>query len=338
MTFIKEHYDLQALNTLATRSSSRYFANINNIGELLQAFNFSQQKELEILVLGGGSNLIFKKDWEGITLFNSIKGIEVIKENTDEVELKVGAGENWHNFVLYTLNHNWFGLENLALIPGTVGAGPVQNIGAYGLEIKDFVISLEVFDLTNGKIKTFLNKDCNFSYRKSIFQDYGKFYITSVNFKLTKFANKILSYPSLISYLQQNNHDINKITPQEICDAVIQIRNSKLPNPQYLPNVGSFFKNPIIDNKLHQKLKSSFPNLIAFKNDNNWKIAAGWLIDQCGLKGFKDNGIAIYEQNALVIVNPAKKSGKEIIDFAKLIQDKVQKKFSIDLEIEPRVI
>ncbi len=338
MTFIRENYDLQTLNTLAIKANSRYFSQINNINELIEIIKFAKNNDLQILILGGGSNLIFSKDWEGITLLNSIKGIEVINENEKEVELKVGSGENWHNFVLYTLDNNFFGLENLALIPGTVGAGPVQNIGAYGCEIKDFIIKVEVLDLEDKQIKTFDNKDCNFSYRKSIFQNYGKYFITQVYFKLSKLENNVLSYPALITYFQNINMDLSIVTPKDICEAVIEIRSLKLPDYKNIPNVGSFFKNPIISNEHFLKLKDFFPNLVAFKNENNWKIAAGWLIDQCGFKGFKDNGISTYDKNALVIINIESKTGKEILNFAKIIQDKVKEIFDINLEIEPRII
>jgi UDP-N-acetylmuramate dehydrogenase len=289
------------------------------------------------IILGGGSNVLFTKDFEGLVLINEIKGINVKHETEDEVIVQVGAGENWHGFVLYAIEKGWGGIENLSLIPGSVGASPMQNIGAYGVEIKDVFFELEAMDIRTGEIKYFDKDACDFGYRESVFKKSAKdqFFITRVTYKLTKRNHKLnTSYGAIEAELEQAG-----VQPsiKSISDAVVSIRKSKLPDPKEIGNAGSFFKNPVIEEAQFQKLQKSFPDMVNYPSDSGVKIAAGWLIDQLGWKGKTFENYGVHKNQALVLVNYGGAEGEQIWDLSQQIIDAVKEKYDIQLEREVNI-
>jgi UDP-N-acetylmuramate dehydrogenase len=291
------------------------------------------------LIIGGGSNLLFTKDFPGLVLRNEMKGIQLIAEDEDSYLVKAAAGENWHSFVSFCLSHHYYGIENLSLIPGTVGAAPIQNIGAYGVELKDVFHSLVALDLETGKEMTFSNDDCAFGYRDSIFKGRykGQLVIISVSFRLKKIPNLAIDYGAIREELV--NKQVVNITPESISQAIIQIRQSKLPDPLVLGNAGSFFKNPVITKEAFQSLLSKYPSLPGYQTgEDTYKIPAGWLIEVCGWKGYRKDDAGCYQKQALVLVNYGKASGKEIFDLSESIIQSVAQKFSIVLEREVNIL
>lgn len=317
-----------------------YFAHILNIDQLIQAVKFAEEKKLPIFVLGGGSNLVFTdKLLNVVALKIEIRGFEVLENNDEHAIIKVGAGENWDYFVSRTVASNLTGVEVLSAIPGTVGATPVQNVGAYGTEVKDTIVSLEVYDIENKTIKTLLNTDCKFRYRDSIFKNEskGKFVIISVTFQLLKKLPSFPNYPGVKKYFIE--HNINTPTLQEIRKAIIDIRGVKLPDPKKIYNVGSFFKNPIVESSIATKLKNKNPDLTIFPVDENFtKVPAGWLIEQAGLKGKNFGPISIYSNNALVLVNNGTATYEDVLKIRDEIIKIVKDKFDITLEQEPEIV
>ena len=282
--------------------------------------------------------MLFTKNFDGIVLKNEINGIEIISENNAEVILKVGAGENWHDFVIYCVEKGWGGIENLSLIPGSVGASPMQNIGAYGVEIKDVFVELEAFNLETKKIEIFDNTTCKFGYRESIFKNShkDKYIITSVTYKLSKNPVFNTSYGAIENQL--NEMGISELSVKAISDAVIAIRSSKLPDPKEIGNAGSFFKNPIITKEKFEKLQAKFSNIANYPQaDGTVKIAAGWLIDQLGWKGKTYDGYGVHKNQALVLVNYSKSNGKDIYDLSTNILNSVKEKYNIELEREVNI-
>jgi len=288
---------------------------------------------LPVLVLGEGSNTIFVQDYAGLVVLNQLKGIEVVSETADSVTVKVAAGEHWHSFVQHAVASGWYGLENLALIPGLVGAAPIQNIGAYGVEVKDTLSCVDYIDINSRERLSINNTDCAFAYRESCFkQDLaGKVVITHVTFTLSKHACVDVTYPALNKFLG------SQPTPQDVFEAVVKVRSEKLPLPEHIPNTGSFFKNPVVSKQIWQEIKKQNPDLVSFPVDGQFKLAAGWLIEQAGFKGRDHNGVTVYGKQALVLVNPLKRSGKDVLDFAEQIQQEIQNRFGVLLEIEPRI-
>lgn len=317
-------------------TAKRYLA-VHSEDELRKAI---PHLEPPFLVLGGGSNILFTGDPKAIILHNQIKGKEVLFENEDEIVVRIGGGENWHQFVLWTLANNWGGVENLSLIPGTVGASPIQNIGAYGVELKDVFHSLEAIDLETGRTRYFKPKDCRFAYRSSIFKTKykGKLFISRVLFRLSKRAHQIhLEYGAIRDTLTERG--IEKPTIQDISDAVIDIRQSKLPDPKVLGNAGSFFKNPEIEAEAFVALQARFPDLVYYAlPDGRYKIPAGWLIDQCGWKGKQLGSVGCYKNQALVIVNYGGAIAAEVIGLAEEIMASVEEKYGIRLEPEVNIV
>lgn len=299
--------------------------------ELTSADDLAQLED-DYYVLGEGSNTIFTEDFTCRILRVAIEGYEC-SETESSYELRVGAGENWHKLVLKTLNDGMPGLENLALIPGSVGAAPVQNIGAYGVEAAQFIRTVEAWDRTKKQFVRFAKSECGFAYRDSLFkQNAGRYVITYVNFSLPKTWQPNLSYGALASLP-------NDVSATEVMDTVIAIRNSKLPNPAVLPNAGSFFKNPVISVQHFATLVARFPDLPEYKvDDQHVKVAAGWLIDQLGLKGTICGGVAVHDKQALVLVNKGGASGTDLLKLAKKIKDKVYDEFAIQLEVEVRLL
>ncbi|MBS1949165.1 MAG: UDP-N-acetylmuramate dehydrogenase [Bacteroidetes bacterium] len=334
---ILQDISLKPFNTFGIDVAAKLFCKYKDADELAEAI--ANSPNTERCILGGGSNILFTKNFDGIVLKNEVKGVELIKEDHQYVYVKAGAGENWHQFVLYTLQRNWQGLENLSLIPGNVGASPMQNIGAYGIEVKDFFYELEAFHLEEKKIFTFSVNDCGFGYRESVFKNKlkGRFVILNVTFRLNKVPKFNTSYGAIEEELQQMG--VTGLTAQKISLAVINIRRSKLPDPATIGNAGSFFKNPSVSFEKFEAMKKSYPAVIGHKNaDGTIKLAAGWMIEQCGWKGFRRGDAGCHSQQALVLVNYGKATGKEIYDLSEEILQNVQKKFGVALEREVNII
>jgi UDP-N-acetylmuramate dehydrogenase len=339
---MQENFSLKAYNTFGVEAKAKYFVEVTTLEELKEAINFSnsQTPKLSILFLGGGSNILFTKDFDGLAIKLSLQGIseEIIDEN--EVLVTANAGENWHNFVMYCLSKNYGGLENLSLIPGNVGTSPMQNIGAYGTEIKDVFVSCKVLDLESLELKTFNLEECKFGYRDSIFKQEGKgkYVILEATFKLTTKNHTIKTeYGAIKSELE--NLDIQNPTIQDISKAVINIRQSKLPDPKQIGNAGSFFKNPTIPLAQFEELKEKFENIQGYPNENFVKVPAGWLIEQSGWKGKQIGNVASHQLQALVIINTTgNATGKEIFDFSTQIIDSIKEKYGITLEREVNII
>lgn len=342
---LQANISLKKYNTFGIDVLAKYFAafdTVDTLGQLLQYKDEranSQRNQTPILILGGGSNMLFTKNFDGVVLKNELKGIELIHEDDQFLYVKAAAGENWHQFVLHCIHNNWAGVENLSLIPGNVGASPMQNIGAYGVEIKDVFHSLEAFHLTEKKIVTFNIADCAFGYRESVFKKKYKnqFVITSVTFRLSKQPKFNTSYGAI----EQELEKMGVITPtiKSISDAVINIRSSKLPDPKVIGNAGSFFKNPEISSETFDQLKSAFPEIVGYQLANhNVKLAAGWLIEQCGWKGYRQGDAGCHAKQALVLVNYGHAKGEEIFALSENIIYSVNKKFGVLLEREVNII
>jgi UDP-N-acetylmuramate dehydrogenase len=337
---MQENFSLQPYNTFGVEAKARYFTEVNTIDELKQALIFSKNQSLQLLFLGGGSNILLTKDFDGLAIRLNLKGITEESINENEVLVTAKAGENWHEFVMYCLKNNFGGLENLSLIPGNVGTSPMQNIGAYGTEIKDIFVSCEVLDLENLEVRTFNLKECKFGYRDSIFKQEGKgrYVILEVTFKLTRKEHSIKTeYGAIKSELE--NLGVENPTIQDISKAVINIRQSKLPDPKEIGNAGSFFKNPTIPLAQFEDLKQKFENIQGYPNGDMVKVPAGWLIEQCGWKGKQIGNVASHKLQSLVIINATgNATGKEIFDFSTEIINSVKEKFGIELEREVNII
>lgn len=337
---MQENFSLKPYNTFGVDAKARYFTEINTIDELKEALIFADTQSLPLLFLGGGSNILLTKDFDGLAIKLNVRGISEENINENEVLVTAKAGENWHEFVMYCLQKNYGGLENLSLIPGNVGTSPMQNIGAYGTEIKDIFVSCEVLDLENLELKTFNLEQCRFGYRDSIFKQEGKgrYVILEVTFKLTQKDHHIKTeYGAIKSELE--NLGIKNPTIQDVSKAVINIRQSKLPDPKEIGNAGSFFKNPTIPLAQFEALKQQFENIQGYPNGDRVKVPAGWLIEQCGWKGKQIGNVASHKLQSLVIVNATgNATGKEIFDFSTAIINSVKEKFGIELEREVNFI
>lgn len=336
---IFNNYSLKKLNTFGINANAKLFTEVLDIKAFKTILSNPKYAKEDLLILGSGSNILFTKNFDGLIIKNTIKGIEILQEFDEKIIIKVGAGEIWHNFVLYCIDKEFGGIENLSLIPGTVGAAPMQNIGAYGVEIKDIFISLEALNLNTLEIETFNNRDCKFSYRQSIFKDThkGKYAIVSVTFQLSKKTILNTSYGVIQEVLEARN--IPNPTIKDVSDAVIAIRQSKLPNPEVIGNAGSFFKNPIVQKNKFNALKDSFSEILFYNLSNNEvKIPAGWLIENCGWKGKRIGEIGVHDKQALVLVNHGNGKGTDLQKLAVDIQQSIKDKFGIRLEIEVNVV
>jgi len=317
---------------------ARYFFSFSTIDQMQEIGASDTFKHFPVLVLGGGSNMLLTTNFEGLVIKNEISGIELIAEDANHYFVKVGAGVDWHEFVLYCLEKNYAGVENLALIPGKVGASPMQNIGAYGVEMKDVFHSLEAINVDDLNLVTFYNADCEFGYRESIFKNKCKnqFVITSVTFRLNKVPVYKTGYGAIEDALQEMKVDTLSI--QHIAQAVMRIRNSKLPNPNIIGNAGSFFKNPELDTTQFESLKNYFPNISGYPtSDGKFKVAAGWLIEQAGWKGYRKGDAGCHDKQALVLVNHGKATGTEIFELSENIISSVHEKFGIFLHREVNI-
>ena len=338
MVLIHKNFSLKSLNTFKIDVKTKYFTKFKSVKQLKQIINHELFSADSFLILGEGSNILFTKKFEGIILKNNIKGIDIISEDSKYLSVKVGAGEIWHDFVLWSVNKNLSGIENLALIPGLVGGAPIQNIGAYGCEVKDTITEVEYLDIYKKEIVVLKNKDCKFSYRESIFKKDLKnnIIITNVTFRLSKKHLNIISYGTVEDEIKKMKTVAN---PKSISKAVIKIRNRKLPRPSILPNAGSFFKNPIVSLKKLNKLKKEFPDIVHFPlTKEKFKIAAGWMIETIGYKGYKKDNVGVHKNQALVLVNYGKANGIDIFLLSKEIQKKIKEKFDINLETEVNIL
>jgi UDP-N-acetylmuramate dehydrogenase len=340
MIKIDEHVGLKSYNTFGIDATARYFCQITSEDQFKSLLQTDLYKNEKVLILGGGSNILFTKDFDGLVVKTDIKGIHIVDENDETVSIKAMSGEIWHELVVHCVNHQWGGIQNLSLIPGTTGAAPIQNIGAYGVEVKEVVKEVTGIDRINGDEKTFQNNECAFGYRESIFKHQlkEKFFISSVTLSLTK-KNHIINtnYGAIKDTLKEMN--IIEPTLKSISDAVIHIRKSKLPDPTHVGNAGSFFKNPTISLLHYQSLQKLYINIPGYHSVNQEvKVPAGWLIEQCGWKGKRLNDIGVHAQQALVLVNYGNGNGKEIFQLAMNIISSVKEKFNIILSPEVNII
>ncbi len=336
---IRENVSLHAFNTFHIESIARFYAEIKSIEQLRELIASGQLAENPCLLLGGGSNLLFTGNYKGIVVHMNNKGIDIVGQTDDTILVKASAGENWHELVTYCVNKGYGGLENLSLIPGNVGSCPIQNIGAYGVEVRDSFHSLEAIDLQSGEILVLTAGDCRFGYRDSIFKNElkGKVAIWSVTFELKLNPVVHMDYGAIKEELAL--HGIENPGIADISQAICTIRRSKLPDPRSLGNSGSFFKNPTVDKKIAEKLLESFPKMVSFPVGNeSVKLAAGWLIEQCGWKGFREGDAGVHENQSLVLVNYGNAKGSDILTLAHRIQNSVYERFSVKLEMEVNII
>ena len=336
---IHRNISLKPYNTFGIDVNGQVFASVTNEMELDDLFSTEEFIPLPKFVLGGGSNVLFTGNQRKVIIKMAIEGIEVMKETNHHVWVRVGAGEIWHQFVLWCIENNLGGVENLSLIPGTVGAAPMQNIGAYGVELKEIFESLDAYEIKTGKMRKFNNRDCQFGYRYSVFKGdlRDKFIITGATFKLAKQPKFNVEYAGIRQSLSQLGYD--ELSVRAVSEAVIHIRESKLPDPATIGNAGSFFKNPIVERPFFEALEAAYPGIPQFPVSEDWvKVPAAWLIDQCGWKGKRRGDVGVHENQALVLVNYGSGTGREIFKLSEMIMKSVQKKFGVELHREVNVI
>jgi UDP-N-acetylmuramate dehydrogenase len=336
---VRENYSLKYLNTFGIDVSARYFVELKDDQDVIRFLGEKFWKGKKYLILDGGSNILFTGDFDGVVMKLSTKGIHVISQTDEVVEVNAKSGENWHDFVSWCISKNYGGLENLSLIPGNVGAAPVQNIGAYGVEQKDVFDELEAIEISTGKIRTFSKDACRFDYRNSVFKQElkNKYIILSVTYRLFKNPEFNLSYGELNRMFAGKKSE--ELTLKEIGDAVCHIRNTKLPDPDKIGNAGSFFKNPAISKDKYYDLLKKHPGLPGYPtNQGQYKIAAGWMIDRLGWKGFRRGDAGVCETQALVLVNYGNAKGAEILELANEIKASIKLTFGITLEPEVNVV
>lgn len=332
---LHENFSLKPFNTFGIEVFAKQFTRFTSVKELSETLSLSRARPL---LLGGGSNILFTKNYDGLVMKNEVMGIEKVNEDDDFVYIRAGAGENWHQFVLQCINNHWGGVENLSLIPGCVGASPMQNIGAYGVEIKDVFHELKAWHLQEKCNYTFTLKDCNFGYRESVFKNKYKdqFVILYVTLKLRKRPEFNVSYGAIREELEKMG--VQHLTIKAVSDAVIAIRSSKLPDPVQVGNAGSFFKNPVVSAEKYSSLKDSFVDIVGYPQpDGAVKLAAGWMIEKCGWKGFRRGDAGCHERQALVLVNFGNASGSEIYELSEEIVVSVENKFGVRLEREVNI-
>ena len=331
-------YDLQSKNSLAVSSKCRWFVSVKDEQQLFSAVVFARENRLPLVVLGSGTNVVLADYLDALVAEIRIPGKYVISRDAESAMVEVGGGENWHQFVIWCLEQKLYGLENLALIPGTCGAAPIQNIGAYGVELSELLDSVEVFDIGEQKLKRFSRAECELSYRDSIFKNelQNRVVVVSIRLRLRCIQKSNLGYPALTDYLELNQLES---TPNNVFDAVCAIRRSKLPDPDEIPNAGSFFKNPIIPQAHADRLRKQYSDMPGFPLvEGKEKIPAAWLIDKAGWKGSEHRGVGVHDKQALVLINPGRRNAKDILELADKISADVLTKFGVQLELEPRVI
>lgn len=332
------HKPMHPHNTLALQARADAFACVTNDDELLEALAWARAKGVDVVVLGQGSNIVLAGDVQALVVQQAMRGIERLDASNGDVIVRVAAGENWHELVQWTLQQGYYGLENLALIPGTVGASPIQNIGAYGVELQSVLLQVHARQIADDKLITLDNAACQFSYRDSLFKHQFKdqLVITAIDIQLSRRSNVNISYPALADFF--NEHPHIEPTPQAVFDAVVSIRRSKLPDPAVEPNAGSFFKNPVLAAEVAQLLLGKYPHLPCFPQvDGSVKVSAAWMIDQCGWKGYRTHDVGVHPQHALVLVNYGSGSGAQLLALSSEIVTSVYDAFGVALEIEPRI-
>lgn len=336
---IQKNISLKPYNTFGMDVTASHFANFGSVEELGLILNLPETKTLQLLILGGGSNLLLTKNFEGLVLKNELHGISILKTENEFTYVKSAAGEVWHNFVLFCIENNLGGVENLSLIPGSVGAAPMQNIGAYGIEIKDVFHELEAYEIATGKIRTFNLTECKFGYRESVFkQDLkNQYIITSVTFRLTKNPKLNTSYGAINDELQKQG--VSNPTIKDVSNAVIAIRKSKLPDPKEIGNSGSFFKNPVVLKSHLEKLKETYSDIPSYPVDDlHVKLAAGWLIEKAGWKGKTLGNYGVHKNQALVLVNYGGAIGSDIFKLSEDILQSIKTQFGVELEREVNIL
>jgi UDP-N-acetylmuramate dehydrogenase len=333
---IRENVSLKTLNTFGLDAKARYFCSLHKMGGLRSVMQWAQEHpDLPVMFLGGGSNMLFVADFPGLVVQVRLLDKEILGQDDNYFYVRAAAGENWHDFVRWTIDQNMAGLENLSLIPGTVGAAPMQNIGAYGVEVKDCIYEVQAIDWRTAEIRDFSVEECRFGYRDSFFKSVepGRWLIVTVVFRLPRKPQWKTAYAGVREQL-----DGKTLNARLISDAIINIRQSKLPDPAVIGNAGSFFKNPMIPQVQWETLQAQFPGIPGWPQGEEVKLSAGWLIDQCGWKGKRDGDAGTFEKHALVLVNHGNATGAQIWDFAYAIVTSVQVKFGVTLEPEPRVV
>jgi UDP-N-acetylmuramate dehydrogenase len=332
---VQSGVSLKPFNTFGVDVQALLFAEARSDADVREALAYATQHEVPLLVIGGGSNLLLTADIQSLVLRMATRGIRILSDDGRKVVIEAEAGEPWHPFVQHTLAQGLSGLENLSLIPGTVGAAPMQNIGAYGVEIKDVFAGLTALDRTTGELRDFALAECNFAYRDSLFkQEPGRWLILRVRFLLDRTAHLHLEYGPVRQRLTEQG--IDQPTASDVSQAICSIRNEKLPDPAVLGNAGSFFKNPLVPAALVAQLKVEFPDLVAYAQpDGQMKLAAGWLIERAGWKGFRDADAGVHKLQALVLVNYGNATGLQLLNLAQRIQKDISERFHVDLEMEP---
>ena len=369
---IIKNKDISALNTFLVKAKAKFFTELEKEKDIEELFQNEIFQKNQKLFLGGGSNILFVQDFDGLIILNSLKGTEIVTEDEETVEIRAMGGEKWNDLVMFSVERGYWGIENLTLVPGTVGASPIQNIGAYGVEVKDVIRTVEGYEISSGKKRIFTNEECDFGYRDSIFKKAlkDKYFISAITIKLNKKAKKITDYKALNEYINKNQIKIE--SSKDVSKAVEEIRKSKLPDPKIIGNAGSFFKNVFIDEKKLEELLKKYPKMPYFKEEtfSNTpfnilksteekkkdttqkkggvrkdtfenkiiKIPAGWLIEQCGFKGKKEGRVGVHEHQALVLVNYGGATGQEIKNFSEKIQTAVYEKFGLNLSREVNLI
>ncbi len=335
---ILENQSLESCNTLHFPCRAEFFAPVRDVPELQELLAWARQRRMPVTVLGGGSNVVLGEELPGLVILNQIQGCEQIRGSGAQPVLRVGAGENWHQLVLHTLAQGWAGLENLSLIPGAVGAAPIQNIGAYGVELAQCFQYLDTCAIADGSVRRFELADCAFGYRDSVFKNdcRDEYIITSVTLQLSTSQVVNTSYAELARELQEAG--IESPTPREVSDTVIRIRSAKLPDPAEIGNAGSFFKNPVVGAACYARIRAQEPNVVGhLQADGRYKLAAGWLIDQCGWKGHREGAVGVHDRQALVLVHHGGGTARELLHLAERIQARVAERYGVSLEVEPRI-
>lgn len=335
---IEQHRSLRSLNTLGVDAFARCFTEARTDQDVFEAVAAARRLDAQLWVLGGGSNLVLTGDVDALVLRMASRGVQVLEDDGERVVIEAAAGEPWHPFVLQSLNLGLSGLENLSLIPGTVGAAPIQNVGAYGVEIKDAFVGLTALDRQTEALVEFDLQSCEFGYRDSLFKRQpGRYIILRVRFRLQRTGHLNLDYGPVRQWLQQ--HGVQTPTASDVSRAICSIRSEKLPDPAVLGNAGSFFKNPLVTAEAADRLRGNFPDLVAFAQANgDEKLAAGWLIERAGWKGYREGDAGVHRLQALVLVNYGMATGIEILTLAQKIQSDIYQRFGVQLEIEPNVI
>lgn len=338
MIHIKKNYNLSKLNTFGVKAEAKFFAEVGSEEELIKLFNLPEFKQNQKFFLGGGSNVLFTKDFDGVVVLNQLKGMEILKDGSSVAVVRAMGGEIWHDLVQFAVIRGYWGIENLSLIPGTVGAAPMQNIGAYGAELRDVLENVEAYEIESGTKKIFDKEECGLGYRDSVFKNKlkGKYFISAVTLKLSKKGKKNTTYRVLAEYLEKNRIEVKN--PKDVSEAVASIRRSKLPDPKVTGNAGSFFKNIFVSREQLQSLRLIYPDAPSFEDDGVIKIPAGWLIEQCGWKGRKLGNVGVHEEQALVLINYGGATGNEVLGLAKKIIDSVREKFGLELVPEVNIV